>query len=129
MFDPQTLQNKREELSEDFRKLGLRLAGELGRQSILDSEVNEAHLTRLGWRFAEFANTLKKRTVLSGSGSSRNDEGDGHDSGNKNTNNNEVRELVVECQKQSDFARCYFNPSSFAGLTFAIRSISATEMP
>jgi hypothetical protein len=61
MFDPQMLQKKPEELSNDFHKLGLGLAGELGLQSILDSEVNEAHLTRLGWRFAEYANTLKKK--------------------------------------------------------------------
>jgi hypothetical protein len=62
-LNTQTSQKKLEELSNDFHKLGLRLAGELGvgLQSILDSEVNEAHLTWLGWRFAEYANTLKKK--------------------------------------------------------------------
>jgi hypothetical protein len=62
-LNTQTSQKKLEELSDDFHKLGLRLAGELGvaLQSILDSEVNEAHLTWLGWRFAQKANTLKKQ--------------------------------------------------------------------
>jgi hypothetical protein len=59
MFDQQILKMKPEELSNDLHKLGLRLAGELGLQFILDSELNEAHLTLLGYRFTQDANTLQ----------------------------------------------------------------------
>jgi hypothetical protein len=49
------------DLSNEFLKLGLQLIGQISTTDILASEADEAHITRLGWHFAEYANTLQKK--------------------------------------------------------------------
>jgi hypothetical protein len=46
-------------LNNKFYQLGLRLVAEINAQYINQSDANEAHVVRLGWRFAEYANMLQ----------------------------------------------------------------------
>jgi hypothetical protein len=59
MLYPQNSRVDPADLSNEFLKLGLRVIGEISNREILASEADEAHITRLGWRFAQYANTLQ----------------------------------------------------------------------
>jgi hypothetical protein len=49
------------DLRDKFYQLGLRLVAEIDASYIIESDASEAHLIRLGWRFAQSANTLKTK--------------------------------------------------------------------
>lgn len=61
MLDPKELEKVPGALTGEFYKLGLRLVGEIGDRTIIESEMSEAQLVKLGWRFAEYANNLRKK--------------------------------------------------------------------
>lgn len=61
MLDPKELEKAPAALSLRFLDLGARLTGKLLLRSIMESEASEAHLVRLGWRFAQLASKLRKR--------------------------------------------------------------------
>jgi hypothetical protein len=49
------------DLRDKFYQLGLRLVAEINAGYIIGSDASEAHLVRLGWRFVQYANTLKTK--------------------------------------------------------------------